>query len=491
MKRFACLLFVVAAPLSTFAATKTVAATGADFTTIQAAIDFFRTADPDPGTADFINITDSGVYDEAINVNAPVTIQGTGATRPVIAAKPATTQATGDTGGTDGIVIEMTGAGPFDVTLRNLLIVPSLTSTPADDLVRSVGANLNILCDNVVIAPNNGSNQPVTTTGLTEVDLTAAGIKRIGDDALFLAGTTGTSVTLQRCVITHANNGTPGAGNDGLVCSGAVNYNILDGNVFSFNNRVGIQMAGFFKMNGTTTRSLVLGNKGFAGIWGASTTGGSVRQLNGVNIIGNGLPYVAGAVVGGWGIEVQNGDGVTPATISNAIIAGNGGPGIRFGEVGTNGGLIVTNVTSANNGQAAGSTDQEPLLVATGAPASAGNVTITNSIMAGNGGSNATNKIVHNGTGTVTMSGSALVLAGPLALASPGFSGPGTVNIGSSITQDPAFLQTSNQALSTYFDVQQNAYGTANATSGPLGGGADFVGGVTGPTAAADWNLFE
>jgi len=98
---------------------------------------------------------------------------------------------------------------------------------------------------------------------------------------------------------------------------------------------------------------------------------------------------------------------------------------------------------------------------------------------------------VHNGTGTITMSGSALVLAGPNALVAPGFSGPGTVNVGSSITQDPAFVQTSNQALSTYFDVQQNGYGTANATSGPLGGGADFVGGVTGPTAATDWNLFE
>src|SRR5437868_4618155 len=83
----------------TWAATKTVAKTGSpDFATIQAAIDFFRTSDPDPGTPDFINITDSAVYDEAINVNTAVTIQGIAATRPVIAAQPAVTQATGDTG---------------------------------------------------------------------------------------------------------------------------------------------------------------------------------------------------------------------------------------------------------------------------------------------------------------------------------------------------------------------------------------------------------
>jgi hypothetical protein len=159
--------------------------------------------------------------------------------------------------------------------------------------------------------------------------------------------------------------------------------------------------------------------------------------------------------------------------------------------VGTNGGLTITNVTSANNGKAVGSSDEEPLLVSSAATPSAGNVTITNSIMAGNGTTDATNLIKHNGTGTITMTGSALVLAGPYALTSPGYQGPGTVNVGSSITQDPSFVQTSNQALSTYFDVQKTSYTTANSTGGPLGGGADYVGGVAPATSAADWNLFE
>jgi len=473
---------VLLLPCLAWPATRTVAKSGTpDFSTIQAAIDFFRTSDPDPGVADTIDITDAAVYDEQITVDTPVTIQGNAVSRPVICA-----QLSGVSAG-DGIFISIATGTANDVTLKNLIVLPSRTSPPTDDVIMSTGQNLNILLDNVLVAPNNGSDAPVSTDGMTEVNLDPP-VQRIGDDCAFLGSGAapvgdGTTVTLRNTVLTHAISATatPGVtGNDALVCSSTNTggYRIEDGCVFSFCNRLGIQANGaagtFFEVNAPTNRVLVLGNKGFAGIWFAGSSGGVQRDLKGINVIGNGFPYG-----GGWGIEQQWSSPVG-ITIEDAIIAGNSGPGLNIGSAGSPGPVTLNRVTIADNG-----TSHILVDAAYTAP-----INLTDCIVGGNGSSDGeTNVVVHNGTGTMSLTGCGVILSptSPMQLAGTGFVGTGTVNIVSAVYENPLFLETADYQSANYYDVQNNNFGTASATSGPLGGGGDYVGGLS---RVQDYSLY-
>lgn len=445
------------------AQTRTVAASGADHTTIADALAFFAT-DPDPLTANVIQITDSGSYDEAISITVPVTIEGTGASRPTILAQAAVPQATGDTV-TDGVVIELPAGG--EVTLRNLNIIPSATNTPADDLLRTAGTGgLVLLLEDVTLAPNNGSGAPVSVDGLAPVDLTSAIIN--GDDGAFIAGT-GTAATLRNVVITHFQ--APGTGHDGLVCSGAAaSYSIEGASVFSYNGRLGIQANGTetFRINSSTTPVKVIGNLGFAGIWFAAAQSVE-RSIDGCWVLNNGS-----STTKSWGIENQN-RGTTDMTISNAIIAGNTGEGLLIGSVGT-ANTTLTNVTIADNGH-------EPIDISAG---SAGTVSATLSIIAGRVG--ADTPVINNAdVGVLTITDSAVVTAGPLALSSATATGTGSSTINALTNADPAFYEIVDFNSPDFYVVSSGAYETIAPGSQPLVGG----GGFELALSAEQWNLYQ
>jgi hypothetical protein len=324
--------------------------------------------------------------------------------------------------------------------------------------------------DNIVVAPNNGSNAPVTLTGLSEVPLDAP-VVRIGDDGMFLgAGTaiagSGVVITMTNCVVTHCQNAST---NDGLVLSsgGAGTFcTIQDGCVFSYCARLGIQAARDFVINAPAKRCLILGNKGFAGLW-FSATSPTIRECKGVNVLNNGS-----TVASGWGIEQQSG-GTVPILIQDAIIAGNTAHGVSVGSVSVTGAVNLNRVTICNNGASAILTD-----AALAVP-----VTVANSIIADTAG---VGQIVHNGTVAMDIQNSALVLNGSFSLLAPGYSGTGTVNQTAVINADPQFVETANFSSASFYDVQNTAFATAGAGSTPLGGGGDYVGGA----GVADWTVY-
>ncbi|MDK2973627.1 MAG: hypothetical protein PWP23_3382 [Candidatus Sumerlaeota bacterium] len=445
-------LAAVALVSPALAQTKTVGATGADFTTISAALAFFS-PEPDAGLANVIQIIDSGVYDEAISITGDMTLEGTGSSRPTIAAQMGPTQV--DSG--DGLCIT---AG--NVTLRNLIIIPSLTNTPTDDLVRSASTCGDIVVDNCVLTANDGSNAAATLDGLADVTGTPT---LVGDDLIFPQSST--SVTIVDSVFAYASG-------DGIVCSSSTpSYFINDGCVFSYCGRLGIQASADqrFVINAPTNRVLVLGNKGFAGLWFAGDQAVE-RSVNGCNVL-NTTSATAGQ---GWGMEVQNrgtvGGGFPAATFSNMIIAGNSAQGVIIGSVGDTD-TTFTNVTIADNLGAA-------VEVATTV---VGNVTFNDSILAGNG--TGTDQTVNNvDTGVLNINNSAIVTAGPFALT--GTAGTGTINQTNVINGDPEFVETANISSVSFYDVNALSYAGAASASSNLGGGADYVNAAD----VAPWQMY-
>ncbi len=452
------------------AQTVTVAKSGSpNFATVQAAIDSF---DPDPnaGQPNIIQITDSALYDEIITVDVPVTIDGTAATRPVLAVQTNPASA----GANDGLTVSIAAASTSNsVFLKNLIVIPSTTTPPADDGIISLGQNLYLELNNVVVTANNGSNVPLAVDGMSQADTTGAIF--FGDDGVFLgSGTvagTGFEGVLKDTVITHLQ--AAGAGHDGLVCSGTgKSYTILDGCVISFCSRLGIQAHGDFEIAASKTdKAYILSNRGFAGLWFA---GGGInkRSISGAVIANSG-----NGTTEGFGIEHQNA-GAAGMTVTDSIIVNNTSDNIRVSNVGTTADVRLTRVTLANQTTAT----QSALEIDAGATA---NIFLTDCIVAGNGSGEVPNTLLHNGTGTLTLSGTALVTAGPFALTTP-TGGTGPVSGTPTTTANPQFVETVNVASASFYDVANPAYATASSTGGPLGGGADFVGG----SSVNDWSVY-
>ncbi|NUP90610.1 MAG: hypothetical protein HUU25_12460, partial [Candidatus Sumerlaeia bacterium] len=455
------LLTAAIAPMA-FAQTRTVSSTGpADHTTVQAAIDFFD-PDPDGGTPNVINILDSSVYDEVITVDVPVTISGNAAARPTLAVR---TNAAAP-GANDGLLISIPAGTTNVVVLRSLIVIPSLTTPPADDGIVTVGQNIDLTMENILVTANNGSNAPVTIDGLTQVSL--AGATPFGDDGIFLGGTaapagTGFVATLRDVVSSHHSEvtGADAGFNDGIVLSAAgLAYTILDGCVFSYNNRLGIQGHGTFTLSAPTRRVQVLGNRGFAGIWFAG--GAGARVIDGVDVSGTTGTTNTG---NGWGIELQNGGTVTSTAVRNATLANNTGPGLLVGSLAGAGPLTIENVTTANNASEAIDVDA----------GFTGTIAVTNCVLAGNGTTtNDDNLVNHRGGGTMTISDSAIVTGGPLAL-SPGTGGTGSIVQTNVTNGDPEFVSAQIDGSADMLDVAAASYAAAGTGGAPLAGGADYV----------------
>lgn len=435
------------------AQTVTVAKTGSpDFATVQAAIDSF-TPDPNAGVANVIQITDSAVYDEVFTVAVPVTIEGTGGSAPILACQQ---NPIASTGANDGFVVEIDNADSVadnTVTLRNLILIPSLTNTPADDLLRSNNGNLTLNLEDLVVTANDGANAPVHTDGVTP----AANIgtaTQVGDDSAFIGpagiGPADTSVVnITNSVFSYASG-------DNLVCSGSAGTYNITGGAFTYGGRLGIQgNSNFNLVSSPTDKTLVLNNEGFAGIWFAGI-GTDPRVVDGVVVSGTADTVAA--------IEFQNG-GDQDATLANAIIANSTTAGIIIAAVGNVGNTYtIENVTFANN-------VGDPITVDAAATST---INIDDSIIAGTAGAG---QINHAGSGTMTITNSALVGSGAFALNGTPTTGSGTINQSGVITDDPSFTNTTDaDAPSTlFYNVTDTAYSAAGTGGAPLiGGGFGF-----------------
>lgn len=476
MKKLAIVILFLFVSSAIFAQTVTVnSGGGADYSTVQAALDAVAA---DSATPDIVNIVGGGPYDEVITITSPVTLKGDGY-RPVLTVK---SNSASPSSPPDGLVVDTSG----EVTLENLIVLPSLADPPAGSnsdgicIAPQTGSGLTLTMTDILICPNNGSNQPVSTDGLAEVDLTSA--TPFGDDGLNLTSATGVPVVanLTRVICTNNRNA---ANNDGFVIYPASDVvdqnaiNILEGCVISYNNRIGIQWGGggaVININGTHTNPvLIIGNETTSAAQGGCMLFNGTATVNYCIIADNntaGFATLTSGTPAGTGLN----------SIQNTIIANNGGPGILSADtdVSRPASIGVQNVTLFANDttQIQNDSTQQGL-------------SLTNTIVAGVG----TTGITNNGA-ACSVAYSALVTSGAHALtATTGGTGTTTV-AGSVINADPDFVSVnllSGGALnSDFLDVNAVAYQSAAAGGAPLAGGADYVGAL--PLGARpDWSLYE
>jgi hypothetical protein len=295
-----------------------------------------------------------------------------------------------------------------------------------------------------------------------------------GDDGIFIGSANGMTEgagvegLFRNLVITHNKGGTTA---DAMVMSNAGpgvfrKYRFEDGCVFSYNQRAGLQLNGDVIIDAPNDPVIITGHS-TNGYW-LVNAGNTERTVNGLIVHDNGF---SGFLISGIGTTVN-------FTVRNTIVSNNGVSNFNFASsAGPAPNVLLEDVTIANP-----KSGTNAFLLGANV---ACNVTVRNSIIAGNG--SLTNNIVnHNGSGTLTLEGTALVTEGQFALASGTVGGTGTVVGSPTVTSDPEFVETVNFSSPSFFDVAAAEYATANATGGNLSGGGDYVGG----SSVDSWSIY-
>ncbi|NUP88778.1 MAG: hypothetical protein HUU25_03025 [Candidatus Sumerlaeia bacterium] len=500
MKRSAVLLSLSLAVPGAWAQT---VAVPSDFATVGAAV---ASVLANPAAPDVINVS-PGTYLETSGVavvadsveDTNITIQGTDpANRPILVLSPLAGQPSTTLNGR-GMVLSVTdyaGAGnenDVTFTLNNVVLLPAVGGAPNrafysnnNSAGLSANAVMNINARNVLISANNGSNAPVSTTGLTQGSL--AGGQAFTDDGFYVQGVTGT-VNVDHLVSTHL----AGANPDGLVFfpDNVATINIGPGCVFSYTDRIGIQIAqdgATVNINGTKSEPVIITGTGSA--WGGG------NQLNGGlamfhdNAFGTDPPsgaytashlYIIGNNHSGIDVAfVDAGQSTPPATFTNCIVANNGvtanPTGILIGDDHRvawtfDRCTIVDNFGSIVDYGLAGGVD------------SSSSVTFTNSILGGRSGATAGNLDdeqieLNDAACTLNLTNSALVLSGAFAAAGTGVlnTGGGTVNQVGVVNADPDFVSAQYDYSSDVLDVRNTAdYAGAGVGGSDLAGAAELV----------------
>lgn len=472
---------------------------GADHTTIN---DALAAVKANAATPDVINITGGGPYTESFVIDSSVSINGDSFTPTIITP--------GTSGGPDGSLDNRgisitTTAGDVDVTLQNLTIIPQNGSSVtraifSNNNTGSVSAdNMTITLQNVLVTGNDGSDNPVTTDGLTQnID---AAHTYYTDDLVFFTGLV-TTANVNNCIISHGLGQGGATTPDGIVFfpdSGANTLNIGEGTVVSYTGRIGIQVASdesSLNVNGTAMNPVYILETGLAGN----------SPINGVTISGNNfngglalfhdnnsntstaydlnyLTISGGPHAGIDGAFVDAADSFPSITADHLIITNMGGDGMSFGDD-INEAMSFTNSTIAGNGNF-------PVALGVGDGTSDATIDFTNVIIAGNGSTDATNTVFATaGTDlTVNFNDCGLVTNGTFALDAP-FTNEGTTtfNENTVINDDPIFANISNPTTDNFIDISGAAY------QGAAGGGGDIVGaGEFLPPSSSDnaTNLYQ
>ncbi|MDI6783231.1 MAG: hypothetical protein QME64_03935 [bacterium] len=432
---------------------------GADYTTISAAITA-AVAD------DTIRIIGVGPYDEVITVNKPLTIEGYGV-RPNVCVQ---NNAASPTGGNDGLVITgFTGT----CVLRNLNMIPSRTTPPADDAILvnpgTGPQTLNLIMEDIVVSPNNGSDAPLNLDG-SYADI--GGGTYFGDDGIVITSADVTSIVYASLTTVISANHRAAAANDGIICFPATGsgswITIGPGCVFSYNSRLGVQWGGGgadIRIRGSATnRVKVIGNRD-ATRAGCTLFNGTadIDQCIMMDNYGSGIITITSGTPAGLGL----------INVSNSIIANNGTDGIRLADSAPTHAtpLTINKVTFYNN-------VQSPVDVQSGNATST--ITVTDCIIAGNGTDDISANVYLNNSNTSDIGNSALILVGGLSytLATSsidGVEGAGTTNLTNVINIDPQFASIDSTSPD-FLNVTNFAFNAAGSGGTPLAGGARYTG---------------
>ena len=467
------------------------AGTDGAFQTISDALNsFIGDVNPSPNV---INVTDGGIYDEAITILAPVTLQAVGTS-----ATLALEDNANGTGGRGGIFINLpseltTGS----VVIRNFAIIPATATKNNEPLtaIENFNNNLFLELDQCILAPNDGNNLPLVTDGYTnrvlELISTQASynpaIVQFADDGIVLGKTdsgqqegAGVELLFLNSVLSHFrydyNAPSPKPVEYGISMPNAYGTTPPYADVFRRTSIVGnsavsfcqdgINVCGDLETITTGSKILLRGHARNAIEFNGPSP--NFRNLDNLLIVGT----------SGQGIW-DDGYGPVRAYLTNSIIfsvvrnlwyVGKPANDVASGTMHVENCTLVPARTTVNTSHA------YRLEVGTQT-----NIDIRDSILCGKSSQPTNNYDVFScpGINDVSLQGTAIVTTGIFALRAAPFSlGTSATVSGSYITDDPQFVDSSENdcLLPDFLDVQNPAYASANSIGGPLGGGADYVG---------------
>ncbi len=419
-----------------------------------------------------------------------------------------------------------------DLTINNVTFIPSTTNTPADDALyfrsttnaQDTVVNLN----HVILTANNGSNAPITTTGLedgvaAEALLDAAGCVGYGDDGIYVVSRTeGGSITLNATyLIVSAFNksftmdpdrtGETASDAFQVYMNGATQdflnafLNFNEGCVISQISRMAVYnpYGGYVKLNGTHENPVIMYNIHSDGIWCSSDSAAPTQPT--VCEVNNSI--IVNCDAGAFKEQETNGRGFIKS-VTNTIIANTMNPAI---ELYSNGALpagitdtvTIDNVTLHNcgySGVTPPAYDFRGFAIGgatytSGSPYNSNrNMAITDTIITGNG----LTGIYNSGSGTFTIDYSALVtedLSGYSYALGTTTAGSGTITVGGTvINENPIYVtyDDADFASADYMDVDNPFFAGKGTAGSDLAGGADFIGSWTPPTnARTHWIIYE
>jgi hypothetical protein len=435
-------------------------------------------------------IVASGTYvGDAILIDSKsIAIIGQGATRPICALVHNWDASASAGVGTAALGIRSSGTpNPMNVYIENLTIIPSNTDLSATRALWGIEVNsgaaaatdftINVNLTDVLVCPNDGSNQPVTTDGLSYVAFDPLVAIPFRDEGIWVYGNTNLYMTR---VIVSNNRATGSAGGVAANTDGIVYYpdfssftcQMNEGCVISYNNRIGLQMVQDgceYILNGTKANPIK-----FIG--------------NGWYNSGNGDIAIFCEQVGGLGrltlnnvlVESVNSNCVTsyyapdtgmPISISNSIfVATDTNVNKCCWLVSQQIGQIMTldNVTFLTR------SDSSPAIYVA-SDAGGPQITGNNVIIANNAGPKSFGIRCDDAAALVTLNNSAVVTNGTYALASTiGGSATGGITLsGSVINADPMFRSLADTSPD-FLDVTNTFYANKGPGGIPLVGGADF-----------------
>lgn len=418
----------------------------------------------------------SGNYTGSINISGKsLVLRGASAvSRPVYSFTGTITYGSS----TAGMAIRGDGTS---VTVQNIIFLPGttgFTGTPKGiaSATLTAGTTQAVTISNCLLAPNDGTNQPLISDPFSNAAITGGWPNDIfylnNGGFLGLPTGAGTYVVTDSVLI--------GAGRDGFICypNSAGSSLTVTGSAVAQSARNGTQWG---DDNLTSTAFTVSGTRAKPGLIlrnnyrTTASSGPNVDGINGGSTINiSRLVFIA---------NPANGSGfiITPAntstvSVTNSLFASNVGRGLYMGATGTkNPTVLVAQNTFFTNATGLDIVPATPTY------------TVRDNVFAGPGTG------INLGTGVgakTTLQKNALVTAGAYALTAQTTGEAPASNTGT-VTADPAFISvdvSSLSALQTAFNVTNSAYATAGTSAAPLSGWGAVV---PPPAAVSNWSLFE
>lgn len=419
-----------------------------------------------------IVVKNTGVYHEGLLLTRDVIVRGEDPNNPpVIAMEALASQPVLGPG--DGIYIGGDGqsADNLDITFKNFILIPALTNSITDDAFSvspNPGGILKVNIENVLCAPNNGSDQPLTTDVWANPDLAGAGVIRVPDDGIYLMNDqfSGFDGDIQ---VTLTDLRMIGVGGDAFVLYAGQNGSAsitASGLAATHSGRYAAQISQENPLTITGTRE----NPGW------------IARKNAVGILcfGGGqvqFDHVVAVDNEDCGLRVDANNNVNVA-ISNSLFARNKFQGVVVknappaAKTWSISDTTFLNNDTGNNGIAN--------LEFTSDVTADMTANVNDCIFAGTD----SEAIQNAGAANVIANNCAFVTAGPNALPSVFLGTPPTEN--SSVNADPEFTNIdTDPLLANSFDVGSVAYATASSTSGELNGWGDGPG-----SSVRDWSVY-